>query len=352
MTSRIRARKSWPASGAADIPRLEGMRVALEDLSQPALDYLKAIWSIQDATGPPATVKAVSARNEVTPSTVSTMVRRLQSLGLVAHTPYSSIELTEEGQRLALKMVRRHRLLETYLVLELGYSWDEVQGEARRLAHAVSDTYIERLDDRLGHPPFDPHGDPVPKADGRIDKSTSMLLTDVASGSEVVIDKGRRRSPRLPARPGVRGDGYRNPCSSRVARTRGWCHQARDRRAGTTAEPCEPELPQGSLHQGVHRERPRCWRSGLALGTPEPARVVTIGEGAPRDHGCGHHDACQWNGDDSQNEGLLVHEHRRHQRQRDEALLDREWHRYVTLVRRDREYECHARNLDVTRHPD
>jgi DtxR family Mn-dependent transcriptional regulator len=159
------------------------------ELSQPALDYLKAIWSISDTTGSPATVKAVASRKSLSPSTVSTMIKRLESLGLVGHARYGVIELTDDGRRLALEMVRRHRLLETYLVLHLGYAWDEVQFEARALAHAVSETFVERLDALLGHPRFDPHGDPIPTARGAIPGRKSVALVDVASGSEVSIER-------------------------------------------------------------------------------------------------------------------------------------------------------------------
>jgi DtxR family Mn-dependent transcriptional regulator len=173
------------------------MSMALSDLSEPALEYLKAIWKIADTTDAPATVTSVAQRKKVSPSTASSMIKKLESLGLVEHSPYSAIELTADGRRLAVEMVRRHRLLETHLVLELAYAWDEVQAEARRLAPAVSNTYVERLDARLGRPRFDPHGDPIPASDGTIPSATSLPLTDAAAGSHVVVDRVVDAEPEL-----------------------------------------------------------------------------------------------------------------------------------------------------------
>ena len=98
------------------------------------------------------------------------MVKRLSEQGLAEHAPYKGVQLTEEGRRAALRMVRRHRLIEAYLVAFLGYSWDTVHDEAERLEHAVSDTLVERMAAALGHPTSDPHGDPIPAADGSIDE--------------------------------------------------------------------------------------------------------------------------------------------------------------------------------------
>ena len=109
------------------------------------------------------------------------MVKRLSELGLLEHIPYKGVQLTEAGRRAALRMVRRHRLIEAYLVEFLGYSWDIVHAEAERLEHAVSDTLVERMAAALGHPTVDPHGDPIPAADGSI--------------HELGVDAARARSP-------------------------------------------------------------------------------------------------------------------------------------------------------------
>jgi DtxR family Mn-dependent transcriptional regulator len=110
------------------------------------------------------------------------MVGKLVELGLVEREKYGPIRLTGEGRRLALAMVRRHRLLETFLVHDLGYRWDEVHDEAEVLEHTVSDAFIERLDARLGHPRRDPHGDPIPTADGRISLPSAVPIAALDDG--------------------------------------------------------------------------------------------------------------------------------------------------------------------------
>ena len=135
-------------------------------LSPVAQDYLKVIWSQTEWGGSPATTSDLAARFGTSAANVTETVRRLASQGLLDYTPYKPVRLTEAGRSAAVAMVRRHRLIETFLVSMLGYGWDEVHDEAERLEHAVSDTLIERLDAILGHPTTDPHGDPIPDADG------------------------------------------------------------------------------------------------------------------------------------------------------------------------------------------
>ena len=139
---------------------------ATQSLTPVAQDYLKVIWSAQEWTDRPVTTKALATRLGVGTSTVSETVRRLVDAGLVSHEPYGAVGLTDEGRAHALQMVRRHRLLETFLVAQLGYGWDEVHDEAEVLEHAVSDVFVERIADLLGHPARDPHGDPIPGPDG------------------------------------------------------------------------------------------------------------------------------------------------------------------------------------------
>lgn len=129
-------------------------------------DYLKAVWSASEWGGPGASITGLSRRMGVAPSTASENVSRLVEAGLLLHEPYKAVTLTEHGRGLATSIVRRHRLLETYLVERLGLGWDEVHDEAEVLEHAVSDRLLEALDDALGHPVRDPHGDPVPAPDG------------------------------------------------------------------------------------------------------------------------------------------------------------------------------------------
>jgi DtxR family transcriptional regulator, Mn-dependent transcriptional regulator len=126
---------------------------------------------------------------------VSGMVKRLSELGLLEHVPYRGVQLTPEGRRAALRMVRRHRLIEAYLVAFLGYSWDTVHEEAERLEHAVSDTMAERMAAALGHPTVDPHGDPIPDADGSIHELACTPLSEIPVGETVEIRRVAESAP-------------------------------------------------------------------------------------------------------------------------------------------------------------
>lgn len=126
----------------------------------------------------------LASRMCVSPSTVSEAVRKLADQGLVDHARYGSITLTEAGRRAAIGMVRRHRLIETWLVEEMGYGWDEVHDEAEVLEHAVSDLLVERIDAKLGRPSRDPHGDPIPTIDGTIPAPPAVPLSDFVAGQK------------------------------------------------------------------------------------------------------------------------------------------------------------------------
>ncbi|MEY9951363.1 metal-dependent transcriptional regulator [Leifsonia sp. EB34] len=154
----------------------------VSDLSPVAQDYLKLIWSATEWAADPITVKQLSERMGVRAATVSDGIRRLADQGLVVHEPYGAIELTDDGRRGALAMVRRHRLIETFLVEELGYGWDEVHDEAEVLEHAVSDVLVDRIDRRLGYPARDPHGDPIPTADGTPRRPEAVPLLTAPPG--------------------------------------------------------------------------------------------------------------------------------------------------------------------------
>ncbi len=131
----------------------------------------------------PITPSQLAARLERVPSTVTEMVKKLSLSGLVEHAPYGAVRLTASGRREALRMVRRHRLVETLLVEQYGYGWDEVHDEAEVLEHALSDRLLEAIDARLGHPVRDPHGDPIPRADGSVEQPDAVLLSTLSSGS-------------------------------------------------------------------------------------------------------------------------------------------------------------------------
>ena len=160
-------------------------------------DYVKVIYAYTEWQDKPITSTALATRLGVANSSVSEMVRKLKDQGLVDHQPYSPIRLTEQGLALALSMVRRHRLLETYLVHELGYTWDEVHDEAEQLEHAVSEHFIERMSAKLGHPRRDPHGDPIPDARGRIDMAPSHRLDELDPGHTGHISRISDHDPEL-----------------------------------------------------------------------------------------------------------------------------------------------------------
>jgi DtxR family transcriptional regulator, Mn-dependent transcriptional regulator len=165
-----------------------------ESLTRSVEDYLKAIYRLSPE-GRPASTSEIAHLLELSPPSVSAMVKRLSELGLLEHAPYKGVQLTGAGRRAALRMVRRHRLIEAYLVHFLGYSWDAVHPEAERLEHAVSDTLVERMAAALGHPAVDPHGDPIPEADGSIREPASTPLSDLHVGETVEILRVAEREP-------------------------------------------------------------------------------------------------------------------------------------------------------------
>jgi DtxR family Mn-dependent transcriptional regulator len=154
----------------------------LPSLSTMAEDYVKLIWKDGERGGAGLATRDIAAALHVSASTVSGNLRKLDRDGLIEHTLYRGVVLTPLGQQVAVAMVRRHRLIETFLVDRLGYSWDEVHIEAEALEHAVSDTFLDRVDADLGHPTHDPHGDPIPQADGSVPDSPGTLLSAIAPG--------------------------------------------------------------------------------------------------------------------------------------------------------------------------
>jgi DtxR family Mn-dependent transcriptional regulator len=149
-------------------------------------DYLKAIYDLSRATGD-ASPSGVAARLAVARASVSAMVRRLADQGLVAHEPYRGLRLTREGRAVALQLLRRHRVLEAYLVTALGYGWDRVHDEAERLEHSVSDELINRMAAAIGEPTADPHGAPIPTARGTLTEPAYRSLGELAVGEEARI---------------------------------------------------------------------------------------------------------------------------------------------------------------------
>src|SRR5437773_7418708 len=151
-------------------------------LSRSVEDYLKATYH-RSSQGGFAATSDIAALLEVAPPSVSGMVKRLSETGLIEHVPYRGVQLTAQGRRAALRMIRRHRVLEVYLSQQLGYDWDGVHTEAERLEHAVSDELIERMAKALGDPQYDPHGAPIPTAAGEIEETDLTSLADARVGA-------------------------------------------------------------------------------------------------------------------------------------------------------------------------
>jgi DtxR family Mn-dependent transcriptional regulator len=158
----------------------------MEKLSPPIEDYLKTIYLLHEREGA-ATTTGIASVLEVTPASVTGMVKKLAELKLVRHTPYQGVELTKSGEKIALEMVRHHRLLELFLAEALGYSWDEVHAEADVLEHVISEEFEERMAARLGYPTVDPHGDPIPSKDGTIASVKERALLAMQAGESAQI---------------------------------------------------------------------------------------------------------------------------------------------------------------------
>jgi DtxR family Mn-dependent transcriptional regulator len=157
------------------------------EVSNAVQDYAKAIWSLAQRGERPVSTSALAERLEVSPASASAMVKRLESMGLVEHEPYHGVKLTPAGERVALEVLRHHRLLELYLSEALGMSWDRVHEEAEVLEHAISPQLSELIAAKLGNPTHDPHGDPIPTADGEIDETPTQPLSDLAPGQRGVF---------------------------------------------------------------------------------------------------------------------------------------------------------------------
>jgi len=149
-------------------------------------NYIKAIYQGQVSLTDGARLVPmgqVAAALGVTPGTATTMVKALAESGLAEYEPYSGVRLSSAGERLAALVLRRHRLVELFLVQVLGMSWDEVHDDAEQLEHVVSERLIERIDEMLGHPSHDPHGDPIPSANGELSHAQRIILSDVEAGN-------------------------------------------------------------------------------------------------------------------------------------------------------------------------
>jgi DtxR family Mn-dependent transcriptional regulator len=166
-------------------------------LSSATEDYAKAIFALQAELGGPVSTNAVADRLGVTSASASGMLRRLHEHGLAVHRPYHGTELTVAGRRVALRVLRHHRLLETYLARSLGVPWDRVHDEAEVLEHVLSDELEALIAAKLGHPTHDPHGDPIPSAELVLEERPCVTLASLEAGATGVLARVSDAQPEM-----------------------------------------------------------------------------------------------------------------------------------------------------------
>ena len=157
-------------------------------LSEAVQDYLKAIYKLQEASGVVTTSALAEAMGVSAPSATG-MVKKLAGLKLVRHNPYQGVQLSKAGEKMALEVIRHHRLLELYLAEALGYPWDKVHEEAERLEHVISEEFEEKIFQALGRPTRDPHGEPIPGKDGTVEAAVLGPLADLEPGATGIISQ-------------------------------------------------------------------------------------------------------------------------------------------------------------------
>lgn len=227
-------------------------------LSRSVEDYLKAIYSLCMA-GDTASTSAIAEALVVQPASVTGMVKRLAEAAYVEHVPYRGVRLTEMGTREALRVLRRHRILETYLTQRLDYPWEDVHPEAERLEHAASDQLIERMAAALENPSHDPHGAPIPTPAGEIESTDSRTLAELAAGEEAIVRA-------------VRDDDSEGLLAVEAA---GLLPGTRVRVTGRTTTPPELELEvEGLAKAGSGGTRPTKETHRVLLGLAERVYVI------------------------------------------------------------------------------
>lgn len=157
--------------------------VLVDSVSASVQDYAKAVYALEAREGAAVSTNDLAERLGVTPGSVSAMVRKLAELGVVEHEPYRGVRLTSQGRRVALEVLRHHRLLELFLAEELGMPWDRVHAEAEVLEHVLSEDLERLIAARLGHPKTDPHGDPIPTPEFEIDEGQTRSLDELPPGT-------------------------------------------------------------------------------------------------------------------------------------------------------------------------
>ena len=168
-------------------------------LSQAIEDYLKFIYKLQHNGNPEqrVTTSVIAERLGVAAASATNMIKKLAEMHLLVHAPYQGVELTSAGEKIALETIRHHRLIELYLAQALGYSWDQIDAEADRLEHAISEEFEDRIDKALGYPTVGAHGEPIPTKQGQIEDLEYARLSDLAIGQPAVIRRVSDRNPEM-----------------------------------------------------------------------------------------------------------------------------------------------------------
>ncbi|MEX1011563.1 MAG: metal-dependent transcriptional regulator [Balneolaceae bacterium] len=165
-------------------------------LSQAVEDYVKTIYRLgAERKGEGVPTKVIADEMGVSSASVTNMIKRLAGMGLVRYESYSGALVTKAGRKIALEIIRHHRLLELYLAEVMGYSWDEVHDEAERLEHHISEQFEDRIAELLDHPTHDPHGDPIPSKDGLIPEIASLPLTEAEEKKELLLNRVKNQDP-------------------------------------------------------------------------------------------------------------------------------------------------------------
>lgn len=168
-------------------------------ISEAVQDYLKVIYKLQNGTNAVSkvTTSLIAERMQVAAASATNMIKKLANMRLLEHTPYRGVELTKAGEKMALEILRHHRLLELYLADALNYSWDQVHAEAERLEHAISEDFEDRIDAALGYPTVGAHGEPIPTKQGNIKAFDYARLVDIETGSSVIIRQVSDHDPEM-----------------------------------------------------------------------------------------------------------------------------------------------------------
>lgn len=165
-------------------------------LSQSVEDYLKTIYTLEDE-GEGASTTKIAESMDVSSASATNMLKRLAKMGLVDYQSYKGATLTKSGKKMALEIIRHHRLLELYLLEVMGYSWDEVHDEAEKLEHHISERFEDKIAKLLNDPTHDPHGDPIPTKEGIMPKMNDEPLNEAASGQKYVVSRVRDQDPEI-----------------------------------------------------------------------------------------------------------------------------------------------------------